>query len=319
MICDLRTKARWVWQWGGHWCAHWEQIWWRETSVWSAEVWIDNEEVENVTERGKNLNGCNGNNMGSREDFIVKDGRDSSMLLGWGERVLGEVRDQERMMATDGTGPRRGRGTVGGSQRSRDSSPSETTLWSGQLGQAGSLQGHMVPFWELEKAVPTQWMKRERLGKCFRKSRPDRISTPRHPLSHMPSCVTHTTQPHSGPTGRTLRDQRSAICMVGYGGPMFREESGNYSSTTTLWGTALVPQGRKTSPWQHKWNPNVIVSKMFRAALFILTKKKKRTHPKYAVRGKTKQDAGQPSIMAICSLYFFTVWKWLGSKANAKK
>lgn len=99
------------------------------------------------------------------------------------------------------------RGTVqwvGSSQRSRDSSPSETTVWSGQLGQAGSLQVHMVPFWKLEKAVPTQWMKRERLGKCFRKSRPDRISTPRHPLSHMPSCITHTTQLHSGPTGRAL-------------------------------------------------------------------------------------------------------------------
>lgn len=53
-----------------------------ETSVWSAEVWMGDEEVENAKGRGKNLDGCNGNNMGSREDFIVKDGRDSSMLMG---------------------------------------------------------------------------------------------------------------------------------------------------------------------------------------------------------------------------------------------
>lgn len=83
-------------------------------------------------------------------------------------------------MATNGAGPRGGQrdGAVGGSsQRSRDSSPSETTFH--------------------------QWMKRERLGKCFRKSRRDRISTPRHPLA---TCLRalHTTQLHSGPAGRAL-------------------------------------------------------------------------------------------------------------------
>lgn len=43
---------------------------------------MGNEEVENVKARGKNLDGCHGNNMGSREDFIVENGRDSSMLMG---------------------------------------------------------------------------------------------------------------------------------------------------------------------------------------------------------------------------------------------
>lgn len=52
-------------------------------------------------------------------------------------------------MVTDGIGPRSGQraSAVGeqSSDRSRDSSLSETTK-SGPLGQAGSLQAHMVPF-----------------------------------------------------------------------------------------------------------------------------------------------------------------------------
>lgn len=52
------------------------------------------------------------------------------MLRGRGEGALRE-RDQERMMVTDGIGPRRGQraSAVGeqSSDRSRDSSPSETT------------------------------------------------------------------------------------------------------------------------------------------------------------------------------------------------
>lgn len=43
---------------------------------------MGNEEVENAKGRGKNLDGCNGNIMGLEEHFIVKDGRDSSMLMG---------------------------------------------------------------------------------------------------------------------------------------------------------------------------------------------------------------------------------------------
>lgn len=53
-------------------------------------------------------------------------------------------------MATDGTGPKRGQrdGAVGEQfwNRSKDSSPPETTGWSGPMGQSGLLQTHRVPF-----------------------------------------------------------------------------------------------------------------------------------------------------------------------------
>lgn len=119
----------------------------REARVWSAEVWVGSEEVQPARKRGVSLGGCDGDHGGPREDSTVKDGRDLSVLMDRG--ALGEGRDQERMVATDRTGPRRGQrdGAVGGQfSKSRGSSASETTGWSGPLGQSGSLQAHMVSF-----------------------------------------------------------------------------------------------------------------------------------------------------------------------------
>lgn len=53
-------------------------------------------------------------------------------------------------MATDGIGLKRGQFW----NRSRDSSPSETTGWSGPVGLAGLLQAHIGTFLRTRKKYP---------------------------------------------------------------------------------------------------------------------------------------------------------------------
>lgn len=50
VICEIRTKPHWVWQ-VGHWWPDKSRFGSEvetETSMWSAEVWMGNEKVENI-------------------------------------------------------------------------------------------------------------------------------------------------------------------------------------------------------------------------------------------------------------------------------
>lgn len=198
------------------------------------------------------------------------------MLRGRGEGALRE-RDQERMMVTDGIGPRRGQraSAVGeqSSDRSRDSSPSETTR-SGPVWHTGSLQAHMVPFWELEQAISSQWMKSARRGAWLHKLGAGWIATRSHPLRHMPWRSTHITQRHTVARVQLWagfwRDQISATCMVKWSNFQKRNLAIDNQIYSTfyflLYFGVYIPSKNSFLTRQIKQNPNLIDSKMFRIA-----------------------------------------------------
>lgn len=139
------------------------------------------------------------------------------------------------------------------------------------------------------------------------------------PLPYALEQYTYYTTAHRGQgstMGRVLEGSDKAMCMVKWSDFQKRNLAIYNQSYRTFYFLfyfgVYTPSKNSFLTRQIKQNPNLIDSKMFRIALFILIKRKNRTQPKYATKGEgrtTKQDTMRLLIMTNCRLNFFKAWK----------